>query len=171
MKLIEALKQQKDLLRKAQDIRAKIAAHSAYLSHETPVYGENQEEQVRQWVQAHTDIVKEVSRLRVAIQRTNLMTEVTIELEGNIITKCIAEWIHRRRDLAQLELSAYAKLTDRRLQEGTLNQSTGVPIDVKILRCYRPAERDVKIEALTSEPVLVDSRLEIVNAITDLIEE
>jgi len=169
MKIIEALKQIKDLSRKADDLVIKVQHNSAYLSHETPAYVD-QKQQVQEWLQAHSDLLKEILRLRVAIQKTNLETDVTIELAGKNVTKSIAEWIHRRRDLAKAEREIWAKLTDRGLKEGLLQQSVGDPILVKIVRCFNPAERDKKIDEYTSEPMLIDSRLEIINAITDLIE-
>jgi len=170
MKLIEALKQIKDLQRKAADLEDKVSKHSAYLSIETPVY-KNQKTQVSEWVQAHSDLLKEILRLRVAIQRTNLVTPVTIELGGKSVTKSIAEWIHRRRDLAGLEAQMWSKLTDRSLREGTIKQSTDQLVEVKIVRCYSPEERDFALNLYQSEPTLIDSRLEVINAITDLIEE
>lgn len=169
MKLIEGLKQIKDLQRKAEDLRAKIALHSAHLSHETPVYAD-QKGQVNEWLQAHGDILKEICRLRVAIQRTNLATPVAIELNGKTVTKSIAEWIHRRRDLAKFDLQAWQKLTDRGLREGVMDQSTGKQMEVRIVRCYSPEERDKKVDAYSSEPITIDSKLEITNAVTDMIE-
>ena len=52
-----------------------------------------------------------------------------------------------------------------------IGQLTGEKIEVKIVRCYDPTTRDTKIELYRSEPVLIDSQLEITNAVTDLIEE
>lgn len=169
MKLIEALKQIKDLQRKANDLEDKVRRHSAYLSIETPVY-ENQKLQVREWIQAHSDILKEILRLRIAIQKTNLATEVTIEFESVAVTKTVAEWIHRRRELASQEAHMWRGLTDRGLKEGTIKQSNEEPAEVKIVRCYDPAERDQAINLFESEPIVIDSKLEIVNAVTDLIE-
>ena len=169
MKIIEAMKQIKDLQRKCEDLRGKIRQCSADLDSETPLY-ENQKDMVAGWLQSHSDITKEILRLRLAIQRTNLATEVPIELEGKAVTKTIAEWIHRRRDLSQLELQAYMSLTDRNLKEGQVTQSTGEKRDVKIRRYYNPEARDKKLDALKSEPLLVDARLEVVNAVTDLME-
>lgn len=169
MKLIEALKQIKDLQRKAEDLREKVGHHSSHLSHETPVYPD-QKGQVSEWIQAHRDILKEVLRLRVAIQATNLATDVTIELGGKAVTKSIAAWIHRRRDLANADEAMWRQLTDRNLKEGIMKQSTGEEVQVKIVRCYDPAERDKSIDLFSSEPSLVDARLEVVNAVTDLIE-
>ena len=169
MKLIEALKGQKDMLRKVEDLQGKIAKHSAYLSHETPVY-EDQPKQVEKWIQMRNDLLKELLRLRIAVQRTNLDTMVDIELEGKAVTKSIAAWIHRRRDLASLERGSYATLTDRNLKGGFIQDSQQQQKEVKIIRCYSPEKRDEKIDALSSEPITIDSKLEIVNAVTDLIE-
>lgn len=171
MKLIQAMKQVKDLTIKADDLRKKIATNCAHQSIETPTYGTRQKEQVSDWLQAHSDILKEIVRLRVAIQRTNIVTPVTIELGGKPVTKTIAEWIHRRRDLADLEQKAWAGLTDKNLREGRGTDSLGQVLEVKIVRNYEPAERDKKIELYRSEPALIDADLEVVNAVTDLVEK
>jgi len=168
MKLIEAMKKLKDLGVKAVDLQAKVGATCANLDIETPVYADPKG-QVAEWIQAHGDILKEISRLRTAIQRTNLATSVTIELGGVQVTKCIAEWIHRRRDLANLEMQMWAKLGDRGLKEGFMGQSTGAePRAVKIQRHFDPKERDVKIDLYRSEPSKIDGSLEVVNAVTEL---
>lgn len=169
MKIIEALKEIKNLQRKADGIKEKVGKHSAYLNVETPVYPD-QKGQVREWVQAYSDVLKEILRLRLAIQKTNLVVDVTIEIAGKPVTKSIAAWVHRRRDLAKLEATIWQALTDRGLREGQMKQSTEQIIDVKIIRCYDPKERDEKLEIFQSEPLLIDSRLEVVNAVTDLIE-
>lgn len=170
MKLIQAMKQIKDLTRKAEDLRGKVSVHCAHMSYETPTYGDKQREQVREWLQAHTDILKEVLRLRVAIQKTNLQTTVKIEIGGVHVEKSIAEWIHRRRDLAKLDMEAWSKLTDRGLKEGQAKNSMGEVFDAKIVRNFDPLERDKKIELYRSEPSTIDATLETVNAVTDLIE-
>ena len=169
MKIIEGLKQIKDLQRKADDIRTVIKDNCARSSLETDKYPE-QEKKVAGWLQAHFDLTKEILRLRVAIQRTNLETSVDIELSGNTVTKTIAEWIHRRRDLAPMDLSAWRCLTDRGIQEGRGKGPSGDEIEIKIVRFYSPSDRDTKIDQYQSEPTIIDSRLEVVNAITDLIE-
>lgn len=170
MKIIEALKKIKDLSRKLDDLVEKVAKHCADLDCETPMY-ENQRRQVAEWLQAHTDITKEILSLRVAIQRTNLATNVTIELGGKFVTKSIAEWIHRRKDLANKEEQIWRKLTDRGLKEGYMNQLTpnSPQREVKRRLYFDPAERDAKIEVYRSEPSVIDGTLEITNAVTELI--
>lgn len=169
MKIIEALKQTKDLQRKADDLKQLVKENCALSNMDTPKYSD-QARQIREWVQSHTDIIKEISRLRVAIQKTNIMTDVTIELDGKQVTKSIAAWIHRRRDLAGEDLSMWNCLTDRGIREGIGKTPTGEEYKVSIVRFYDPGTRDTMRGQLASEPSLIDAKLEIVNAITDLIE-
>lgn len=172
MKIIEGMKQIKQLTAKAEDLRKKIAQYCADMDFETPTYGtaDEQKETVRGWIQSHSDVVKEILRLRVAIQRTNLATSVSITLGDKAVTKTIAEWIHRRRDLAAFDFEAWKMLTDKNLREGVVQNSTGGTKDVKIRRYYVPAERDKFLELYRSEPTTIDGTLEVTNAVTDLIE-
>lgn len=169
MKIIEALKLEKDLGRKCDDLILKIGAHCADMDFETPVYAD-QRGQVEEWLQAVSDLLKERLRLRTAVQATNLATQVTIELGGRQVTKSIAEWVHRRRDLAAVEKKLWSVLGDRGLREGTVKQSSGEMREVRIRRYYDPKKRDQMVELFTSEPSLIDARLEIVNAVTDLVQ-
>ena len=171
MKLIEAMKKLKDLNVKAEDLRKKVALHCADLTLETPLYGADQKATVDGWIQAHSDILQEILRLRVAIQKTNISTPVTIELGGKQVTKSIAEWIHRRRDLSNLELSMWKQLTDRNLKEQNIQTAPGAPItEVRIRRYFDPTLRDAKAELYRSEPSVIDATLEVTNAVTDLIQ-
>ena len=169
MKLIEALKKCKDLERKSDDLIALVKEHCAIASLETQKYPD-QKDKVGGWIQSQADILKEIMRLRVAIQKTNLQTPVVIELDGKQITKTIAEWIHRRRDLAGKELAMWNGIGDRGIREGMANGPTGQPIEIKVVRFYDPGRREEMRMALTSEPSTIDAHLEIANAVTDLIE-
>jgi len=168
MKIIEALKKVQDLRRKTDDLAIKIATHCAHMNYETPVYTD-QKKKVEEWLQSYSDILKEILNLRVSIQKTNLEVEVTIEIGGKSVTKSIAAWIHRRRDLAKLECDIWKRLGDRGLKEGVVTESTGTKKDLKIIRYFDPEKRDLKIDLFSSEPSLIDARLEIINAVTDLI--
>ena len=170
MKIIEAMKKLKDLQRKCHDLRNKVAVHCAGLSYETPPYGLEQRKTVEGWVQSHRDIVQEIARLRVAIQKTNILTLVTIDFGDKSVTKTIAEWIHRRRDLAQMDASMVAQLGDRGLKEQRGKDSQGNDVEIKIVRYFDPKVRDELLNEFQSEPSIIDGRLEVVNAITDLVE-
>jgi hypothetical protein len=170
MKLIQAMKKLKDLNAKAEDLRKKVQMHSADLTIENPVYPD-QRRQIGEWIQAHSDVLKEILHLRVGIQRTNIATEVAIEIGGKHVTKSIAEWIHRRRDLAKLELAVWQMLTDRNLKEQNIQTAPGGAVtEVRIRRYYDPSERDAKLELYRTEPSVIDAALETVNATTDILE-
>lgn len=174
MKVIEGMKQIKTLKKKCEDLRQKVAQNCADLDYETPVYGnpEQQAKEVRGWIQAHHDCLKEIQRLWIAIQRTNLATKVTISLGGKNVEKTVAEWVLRRRELANLELSMWRGIGDRGLKEGVMPKSNpDQPLrEVKIRRYYDPRERDAMVTLYTGEATTIDSSLEVSNAVTDLIE-
>lgn len=170
MKIIEAMKTIKSLQIKASDLQKKVSLYHADLSYETPAYGARQRDQIYEWIQSHSDTVKEILRLRLAIQRTNLKTKVTILLDEKQVEKSIAEWIHRRRDLAEMERNIWSSLNDKGLKEGQTRQTSGDVVDVKIRRYYEPTERDHKVAVYREEPSIIDGTLEVVNAVTDLIE-
>lgn len=171
MKLIQAMKSAKELLVKADDLRKKIAAHSAHLNIESPVYKE-QAKEVQGWLQAHADIMQEIGRLRVAIAKTNLATVVTMNVGGANVSKTITEWIVRRTVSAPLDALAWSGLTDRNLREQDIPASNvgGAPTQVRIVRCFDPKQRDERVMVFKDEPGLIDRTLEVVNATTDLIE-
>lgn len=170
MRIIEAMKRVKHLQEKAADLRAKVAQYCADMDFETPTYTD-QRAQIDEWLQSHTDTILEIERLRTAIQRTNLATEVTIEVGGRNVTKTIAQWIHRRKDLAKLDLEMWSKLGDRGLREGQMQTSTGGATAVKIRRHFDPKRRDEKMAAYKAEPSIIDGHLEVVNAVTELLPE
>lgn len=170
MKIIEAMKRVKANKEKIADLQMKIGIYCANLNFETPPYGADTPHQIARWLQACTDLSQDNASLLVAIQRTNLATNVTITLGGAAITKSISEWIWRRREYALLDLKTWASLTDRNLKEGNTVTSTNTPIEVRIVRHFDPAERDSKLAMYKSEPHEIDSAMEVTNAVTDLIE-
>lgn len=170
MKIIEAMKEQKRLAEKVEDLQKKVANHCADLDYETPVY-QNQGDIVQGWLQSIHDTIKEAMRLAIAVQKTNLATKVTIDIgEKEPVTHSIAEWILRRRTYANVEMASWSKLTDKNLREGQTTNSAGEKVVVKIRRYYDPLVRDKKIEVYRSEPGIIDRTLEVVNATTDIVE-
>lgn len=172
MKIIEALKKIKDLSRKIDEITPKIRDYCADYDIETPTYPD-QRTKIQEWLQSCHDMNKEILRLRIAIQKTNLDTMVTIELDGKQVTKSIAEWIHRRKDLAKREESFWRLLTDRGLRENQFLKPTPNTPEMPVKRrlYFDASMRDQKIELYRSEPSKIDATLEVINAVTDLKEQ
>jgi hypothetical protein len=169
MKLIEALKKKKELLAKADDLREKIAKYHVHYNVENPTY-KDQTKQVSEWLQAHSDVLKEILRLAIAIQRTNQETRTTFEFGGVKVDRSISEAIIRRDTLAELELKAWTVMNDKGLKEGVRKTTTGDGEDVKIVRCYDPVERDKQMAIFSAEKSAIDAQLEVTNAITTLLE-
>lgn len=169
MKIIEAMKRVKMNKEKIADLRKRIANSSANLSYETPVY-EDTAAKIKEWLQSCSDTSQDNVNLLVGIQRTNLATQVPIQMGDKTVTKSIAEWVWRRREYAKMDFDTWSQLTDRGLKEQKVAQSTGAePMDVKIVRHYDPAQRDDMLAIYRAEPHVIDSVLEIVNATTDLV--
>lgn len=169
MKIIEALKKVKANDAKVEDLKQKIHEHCVSFSYDTPMYGADTRDKVKEWLQSCEDTNKESLNLLYRISKTNLVTVVNIELAGMNVSKTIAEWIWRRRKYAALDKTVWSKLSDRGLQDGKLAVSGAPAVDVKILRHYDPVVRDAKIALYGSESHLIDSALEIANATTDLL--
>jgi hypothetical protein len=171
--LIEALKKRKFLVKKAEDYIKLVRDNCAIPSTEKPKFGTEDEQriQIQAWIQGHSDILKEISKLNIAIQKTNLDTNLTIQLQGKAVTKCLSEWILRARELSSLEMRMWDCITDRSIKETLIPGPTreSQPIEVKIIRFYDPKLREVQRMALLEEPSIVTGSLEIANATTTLI--
>lgn len=169
MKIIEGMKEIKRLEEKADDLRAKVATYCADMDMELPTYPD-QAGQIAEWIQSAHDSYKEAERLRLAIQKTNLSKLVTIEINGKKIEKSIAAWIVRRRLYSVKEQGLWAALTDKGLKDATWKNTTGEMKPIHVRRHYDPKVRDAKVSEYREEPNLIDRSLEVVNAVTDLIE-
>jgi hypothetical protein len=168
MKIIEAMKQIKALEHKAKDLLNFVQMHSSDLDIEAPVYLD-QSGQVKSWIDAYVGALETIVSLQAKIQKTNTVTQVTIELGGNRISKTISEWIYRKNKIAT-EKSVWTALDGRRLKDSSFIQTSGTVKEVKVRRYFDPELRDRKITGLSQEPFLIDSALEVINATTDLIE-
>lgn len=170
MKIIEAMKKVKVNKEKIAELQQKIGLYCANLSHESPLYGDKTGKKLEEWLQACNDLAQDNVRLLVAIQNTNLTTQVTIELGGKTVTKTIAEWIWRRREYAALDATTWRQLSDRGLQGGFIPSSQNEKVQVTVVRHFDPEQRDKKLAVFDAEKPLIDSALEVINATTDLIE-
>lgn len=170
VKIIEAMKTVKLNIRKAIDLQTQIRNAAANLSIETPLYGADTAAKITGWLQTIHDIGQDNITLLVNIQRTNLVTQVPIVLDGVTVTKSIAEWVWRRRQYAETDRNAWFALTDRGLKEEVkMPTGNGQAVEVKLVRFYDPVLRDKMIGQYRDEPFLIDSALEVVNATTELV--
>jgi len=173
MKLVEALKEKKRIKRQLDDYVLLVKDHCAIPSTERPRYGsdEAQREQVNRWIQGHFDLLKRYSNLSLAITKTNIETVLSIDLDGKVVTKTLAEWILRARELATLEYKMWSSITDRGIREEVIPSQIkdGQPFEKRIVRFYDPKKREEMRMSLLNEPSIITAKLEIANAETDLI--
>lgn len=167
MKVIEALKEVKRLREKIYDLGSKIAQNSAYREDMKTEY-DDPKTQIQSWQTQIHQATDRMESLLTRISYTNLRVSVSIEIGGKTITKSIAAWIYRRRELAQLDLRAWQTCTNRNLSVA-IDRKDNDKIYPVILN-YNAKTRDQKIEEYESEPGLIDARLETINATLDLYE-
>lgn len=171
MKIIEAMKRIKANKEKIADLQRMIGQYCAALNFETPTYGSETGQKISQWLQSCNDLSQDNAKLLVSLQRTNLATMVTITIGEKPVIKSIAEWVWRRREYAETDLRTWQMLTDRNLKEGVTKNSQGEVTEVKIVRYFDPILRDKMVAMFKSEPHEIDASLEVINAVTDLMEE
>jgi len=169
MKIIEAMKKVKENRRKIEDLKSKIKKNAARLSYETSQY-DAPEKKVKEWLQSCNDLSVDCVNLLERINKTNISTNVEITIGGKNVTRSIAGWIYRRREFATIDLDVWKSLTDNGLKDGFAKTASGEEMEVKLIRHFNPDQRDKKIEEFSEEPYLIDSRLEVVNAITDILD-
>lgn len=172
MKIIEALKTIRANQAKVHDLVVKVQKNSAIRSDQTSPYGDQRASTatVNGWLDTIRQTLRENEVLTRRIHTTNNSVEITIVIGGIGITKTIDEWLTRRKSGVDFQTLAYQSLTDRSLKEEFVSQPDGTRVPLTIVRHYNPVQRDEMLEILAQEKSLIDSRLEIVNATTDLMD-
>ena len=169
MKVIAALKRTKILAAQIEQLQKSIALHSAKKSFEKSPY-EDPVAKVASMLQAAHDLNLELEQLTHRIHKTNVLSKLTISLNGNNVTKTIDEWIYRRRLGAPRDSATWNRLTDRGLKDEQVKQSDGTILLVTVDRHFSVEARDKKLAELAAEPIEIDTALEIWNAVSDLVD-
>lgn len=171
MKIIEALKKVKYNREKMVDLARLIKQNAANMESQkgNTAYADPKRK-IREWVQSVHDLQNDNAKLLAGIQRTNLTTKVTIEVEeGKPVTKTIAEWITRRREGVDQDYQVYSCMTTG-LKQQTMQDAQGNLVVDNVVYNFSTEERDKKLMILSEEKSRIDSVLEIVNATTDLVD-
>lgn len=170
MKIIEALKKVKANRVKISDLSALIGKYSAHMeSGTTSLPYKDPAKSIAEWSQSIFSLSQDNAILLSRIQKTNLVVMVPIEIDGKIVTKNISEWVYRRREGVDQEMSGYASMGTRLTATATKDKDGNIVVD-RVVYNYDQAMRDKKLSILKEEKSLIDSALEIVNATTDLVD-
>ena len=172
MKLIEGMKKLKVLEKHIDRNTERILMYSSAPSNEKPTFGDEktQKSEVKQLIQSNTDLVNEYLHLKNRVDMTNLTTTVSIGKRG---FKIIDLLILRRGLAKRMEKTFHALDTtyaDKRLS--SMQRNVSLQPGEKAPHAIRFYDENEKFEGLQDWQGLqdeIEQRLEVINAVTDLI--
>ena len=168
MKIVEGLKRLRIIEKRLKSNRESITRYSSMVNTERPLF-ENEDKQrkeVTSLIQSCQDLVKEYLETKKRIEHTNL--KVTVEIGG--VSYTISDLLAIKRKLAILMIKTYNSLNDtageNRLRHANLVEGK----TPHVVRFYKEETRNEGLQIWQDLYDNIESRLEVVNATTDLIE-
>lgn len=167
MKLIEAMKELKLIIKKMESNNEQVVKLSSLLSNEKPLVGssiEDQKKEVNALIQSNEDLFDNYLKLKLLIEKTNTTTSVTI----NDKTLTITEWLTFRRNAS--DASRIYLLVNTSAAQGRLSRINNWDKTIEVLPCFD--EKIINTKKMEMIDILgkIDWTLEVVNATTDLVE-
>ena len=173
MMIIEGLKELKLIESKMKKNNEQIEKYSSILDNERPQFESesHQMQEVKNLVQSNKDLQERYLRLKAAIDRTNLSTKVKID--GQTKEYTIYELIIIKRKLGDLIKQTYTSMNTKQAN-GRLSitrSSLGGPSNsAKVVQLYDERVKNEALDAHENFMSVIDRRLEVVNAVTAIIE-
>ena len=167
MKIIEGMKELKLITKKMQKNSQLINEYAALPDNERLHFGtrQNQVNEIKKLLQSNTDLAKNYLKIKKRIEKTNL--EVTVEMTGHPYT--ISELLVLKRTIAQAMVASYNALNDNIARGRVRNTQRGEKAPF-IEKYYDEKEKNEGIREWDDLYHNIDSRLEVINATTDLLE-
>ena len=168
MKIIEALKEQKIIHAKVSRNNELIRKYSSKVSVEKPYFETDDEQQnaVCRLIQANIDLGNRYLMLKRSIDLTNATTKV--EILGKTFT--ISDLLNLKRfAIENIFLPTYQSLSTEHAESSRalfLRQDS--TRDISLVTFYKEEEKNKNIQMYRDLLDNIDSKLEIVNATTDL---
>lgn len=166
MKIIEALKELKLIIKKIWAAQEWIGKLNCLLSNEKPMVGSSDKDQAKEvhsLVQSIFDLEKNYVKLKGSIESTNNNTKVSIEWEERTIT----EWLTTLRNTYSIVKQTANYLNTNRAQK--LLQSMPNKEWVEIIPCYDYVKMTDVFGKYMNKVEKISSTLEVINATTELI--
>ena len=169
MKLIEAMKELKVIIKRMGKNTIQINEYAALPDTERLHFGtkDAQMKEIKGLIQANADLVNTYLGLKQRIEYTNLKTMVEI----NGIKYSISEMLVLKRSLAKLMVATFNALNDSQARSRStsshLGRSEKAPIVEKF---YNESEKTQGQRSWDDLYHAIDSRLEVINATTELLE-
>lgn len=169
MKIIEGLKQLKVIEKRMEKNRLQITQYASMVNTERPYFDteEKQKKEVQSFIQSNIDLLHEYLKLKSRIEKTNL--GVNVEMGG--VQYSISDLLIIKRKLAKMMASTYEALNTTAAQSRMRNLSVGsgdrAPV---VVRLYDEKAKNTELDKWQDLYSNVDSRLEVINATTDLLD-
>lgn len=165
MKIIEAMKKIKTIDKKILKNNVLITKYASMLDNQKPYFTteEEQKKELLSLIQANRDLMKEALHLKKCIDKTNMITMIKIDKEEY----SLVDLLNIRRKYAKYMMDTYNSLNENNANSSL--RINNVPT-VKISRLYDENMKNKGINYWQELYDNIDSRLEVVNATTDLIE-
>lgn len=166
MKIVEAMKELKLIEKKMEKNADSIQKYSSQPSNERPYFSteDAQRKEIKSLIQSNIDLLNNYLGLKKSIEKTNLETQV--EFDGKKYT--ISELLVLKRRLAKMMIVSFDSMNDSNARQNMI-RGTG-DNTIKIERFYDEREKNEGLRKWQDFYDNIDSRLEVVNATTDLID-
>ena len=171
MKLIEALKIQKRISSRIAKNCDLINKYSSRLSTEKSYFetDEEQKNEIEKLLQSNKDLVNRYLTIKKCIDYTNIV--MSVDIDGKRYS--IADLLNMKRNAIEYIRNGYTSLndveTERRLSR--LYSSNSKTDNITIERLYDEKMKNENLMYWNNLYDTIDSRLEVINSVTDLIED
>ena len=168
MKIIEGMKRLRVIEKRMESQRNAVTEYASKLSTEMPRFQtkEDQAKEVASLIQSNNDLCAEYLRIKRSIEYTNL--KVTVELQGKAYS--ISDLLVVKRKLADRMVATYRALNDTVARDRLRNAPKFDGETPKVEVLYDERTKLDNIRKWQDLADMIDSRLEVINATTDLIE-
>lgn len=164
MKIVEAMKELKLIEKKMDKNNNSIQKYSSQPSNERPYFQDenSQRKEIKNLVQSNIDLLNNYLELKKRIEKTNLETEV--EFDGRKYT--VSELLVLKRRLSKIMIDTFDSMNDTNARQNMMRVTDNT---IKIERFYDEREKNEGLRKWQDFYDNIDSRLEVVNATTDII--
>lgn len=169
MKIIEGMKELKLLRKKMKKNRELITKYASQVSTEKTYFDNKQaqEKEVKSLVQSNMDMTTVYSSLKLNIEKTNLATEINFKNKKY----SVSELLIMKRVLCAEIIQTYNSLNDTAANRTLQTRYSGLSgKDAQVERFFSESSKNEELAYWSDFIDSIDSRLEVVNATTDLVD-
>ena len=168
MKIIEALKELRLIEKKMTRNHGYIEKYSSMVSTEVPAFNtaDEQRTKVASLIQENMDLARRKLELKAQIAYTNLMTYVSISGER----WSLQNLLDLQRGVLHSIRDTYESLSDHSGQGRLRNAPTVEGRTPQVVRLYDENTKLTELDKWDTIKEDISSRLEVINAVTDLLE-